>query len=72
MKYSLKSIKKLYHKAGFLLKCNRDGFIVQMVGTSSEVHFTSYEAVVAYINGYNDGFFEERLFVKRSMSDDKS
>lgn len=57
----------MYNKAGFVLKCNEDGFVIQRVGTSSKVSLSSYEAVVAYINGYNDGFHEDRLFVQRSM-----
>lgn len=71
-KFSLDSVKRLYHKAGMILKCNSDGFVIQIVGTSAKIHLHTYEAVVAYINGYNDGFFEERLFVKRGMCNDKS
>lgn len=67
-KEDLNKIKKLYHEAGFLLKRNGKEYVAQRVGSGGFVKLPTLDAVFAYMLGFRDGFYEDRLFVKKRMS----
>lgn len=66
-KEDLDRIRRFCNRAGLLLSKSESGYKVQKVGENSFITLPSFDAVSAYICGYQDGYYETRVFVKRRM-----